>query len=431
MPKSKNHVSAYFCIFILFLTSMELWIAWHGREVFIDFFVGLCLLYLIIKNRIKLNFEQKNVITFLLLLLFAIIYKMANKNWAGIMGETFGYIFPVSLIIFLNDIDRVKCIRYIVKWFAILMVPAIITYFLCQTIGLPSLGTLKLHDNPYQEDWYLYKENYFFCTMYALRETMRFNGPFNEPGHLGMMSAFLLLADGFKFNKKSTWVIFLALLMTQSLSGYILAFVGFLFANYNNGTMKFKVMMPFLIFIIGGYLYATYYDAGNNFLNERILARLEYDEETGIEGNNRLRGDIHLYFLNMLSDRYLLFFGYDRDTIEQWASEGSRGTGLEMYIVAHGIVGAILSLSFYFVAFLYERPKKAAALYFAFVFLLLLQRSYCYWASWLICYLYGLTTWKMNTKKEITKRYRLYRKPHIFNELSGRGKRLVRLLEDN
>lgn len=385
---------------MLFLTSMDIWIAWDGRDIFINFFLWVLLLFLIKKNRIKLNYEQKNVaIFFSLFISYACLY-LVNLNVYGIIGRVFSYFLPVSLIIFLNDNDRIKCLRYIVKWFAMLMVPAIITYILCQTIGLPSLGTLKLHDSLYQADWYLYKKNYLFCTMYALKETVRFNGPFNEPGHLGMMSAFLLFADGFKFYKKSTWIILLALLMTLSLSGYVLAFMGFLLRKYNEGKVKIKWLIPFFIFIVGGYLYGTYYNDGDNIINERIISRFEYDEERGIVGNNRAMGDIHLYFLNMLSDPYLLLFGYDRETVFQWALEGSRGSGMEVFTVQHGIVGVLLSIFLYFVCFLYSQPKKTAMLFLIYMILILLQRSYWYWFSMLICYLYGLTSWTKTQKRK-------------------------------
>ena len=400
ISSNKNPVSVYFCIFILFLTSMELWIAWNGRSYYINFFVGLCLWILIKINCIKLIIGKKNVYLFIILLLSYVYLSLAHFSINGIVAGLLGYLFPVSLIIFLNDEDRVKCLGYIVKWFAILMIPAMITYLLCQTIGLPSLGTLKLSDNPYQPDSYLFKENYFFCTMYSLKETVRFNGPFNEPGHLGMMSAFLLFADGYKFNKSSTWVILLALLMTLSLSGYVLAFFGFLFVKYNRGKLQLKFIILFLLIFLFGYLFVTFYNGGDNIINERIVSRLEPDEERGIAGNNRVFGDIHLYYLDMFNDTRLVLFGYDRETIDWLASTGSRGTGMEMFMVANGVVGIFLSLSFYFFCFLFRKPKKAAALYFLFVFLLLLQRSYWFWFSWIICYLYGFNTWNRNQNQK-------------------------------
>lgn len=392
ITSNRNHVSVYFCIFILFLTSMQLWIAWDGRGTYIDIFVGLCLWILIKKNRIKLNIQKENVFLFVILLLSYVYLVMAGRNFAGIVGSLIGYVFPVSLILFLNGEEQVKCINYIVKWFAILMIPSMITFLLCQTIGLPSFGLLKWGDNSYLSDNYLFRENYIFCTI-PLKEAPRFNGPFNEPGHLGMMAAFLLFADCYKFNKRSTWIILLALLMTLSLSGYVLAFLGYLFVKYNRGEISLKFIVLFLLILLLGYLFVTFYNGGDNLINEKIVSRLEPDEENGIEGNNRVHGDIHLFFLNMFKDSRLLLFGYDRNTVDWLASTGSRGTGMEMYIVVHGVFGLFLSISFYLVCFLYRNPKKPAALYFLFVFLILLQRSYWYWFSMIICYLYGFTSW--------------------------------------
>lgn len=397
IASNKDHVAVYFCIFILFLTSMGIWVGWNGRSLYIDAFIGIVLWVLIKKKHIKLNKEKKYVII-LLSLFFSYAYlKFANVNVFGIIGGVISYIFPVTFLVLLNEDDKNKCLEYIVKWFTILMVPAMITYLLCQTVGLPSLGKLLVSDNPYQPLWYLYKENYFFCTMYALKETTRFNGPFNEPGHLGMMAAFLLFADGYNFKKKSTWIILLALLLTLSLSGYVLAFVGYMFTKYYQGKMKLKFIILFLMAVFVGYLFATFYNGGENAINERIVSRLEPDEEKGIEGNNRVFGNIHLYFLTMLNDTKLLLFGYDKETMDYLLSTGSRGTGMEMYMVSYGLVGVILSIFFYFVVYLYRNDKRAASLFLTFVILMLLQRSSWYWFSWVICYLYGLSSWAKNT----------------------------------
>jgi hypothetical protein len=371
---------------------MQLWIAWDGRGAYIDIFVGLCLWILIKKNRIKLNIQKKNVFLFVILLLSYVYLEMLDRNITGIVASIFGYILPVSLILFLNGEEQVKCLNYIVKWFAILMIPSMITYLLCQIIELPSFGTLKFGDNPNLPDLYLFRENYFFCTMF-LKEAARFNGPFNEPGHLGMMSAFLLFADCYKFNKRSTWIILLALLMTLSLSGYVLAFFGYLFVKYNRGEISLKFIVLFLLILLLGYLFVTFYNGGDNLINEKIVSRLEPDEENGIEGNNRVKGDIHFYFLTMFTNARLLLFGYDKETIDWLASTGSRGTGMEMYIVVHGVFGLFLSMSFYLICFLFRKPKKAAALFGLFMFMVLLQRSYWYWFAMIICYWYGFTSW--------------------------------------
>lgn len=404
----KSHNSVYFCIFILFLSSMQIWIAWNGRGAYIDIFASLCLWILIKINRVKLNIQKKNVFLFVILLLSYVYLEMLDKNTTGIVASIFGYILPVSLILFLNSEEQVRCLNYIVKWFAILMIPSIITFLLCQTIGLPSFGLLKWGDNSYSSDYYLFRENYIFCTI-PLKEVPRFNGPFNEPGHLGMMAAFLLFADGYNFKKKSTWVILLSLLMSLSLSGYVLGLVGYLFVKYDRRRIKLKFIVLFLMIILSSYFFTTFYNGGDNLINEKIVSRLELDDENGITGNNRVHGDIHLYFGNMFKDSRLLLFGYDRNTVDWLRSSGSGGTGMEMYIVVNGIFGFFLSISFYLVCFLYRNPKKPAALYFLFMFLLLLQRSYWYWFSIIICYLYGFTYWNRGLNQVKREKLRLWK----------------------
>ena len=62
---NKDHVAVYFCIFVLFLTSMELWIAWNGRAVYINAFIGFVLWALIWKEGIKLNTDNRNLVILL------------------------------------------------------------------------------------------------------------------------------------------------------------------------------------------------------------------------------------------------------------------------------------------------------------------------------------------------------------------------------
>ena len=228
------------------------------------------------------------------------------------------------------------------------MIPSIIAWLLFLSAGLPSIGQIwyttreSLH-----APWYLLRNNHVFLITYVLRETDRFNGYFIEPGHLGMMGAFLLYADGFDFKKKTSWVILV--LLTLSLSGYVLLFVGFLFAKYERKEISLKFVLFIGILILAVYLFGTFYNEGDNALNERILSRLEYDEERGIEGNNRAHGEIPLYFAKMFSDWHLILFGYDKGLILDLAEEGSRGTGMQYFMVCHGLIGVIFSFSPYLV----------------------------------------------------------------------------------
>lgn len=386
LGKSRKEPTAlYFCIFCQFVISMGMWIGWDGRKPYLQFFLFLLSIYFLYSNRVKLNSNVRNVLTWLT---FSFAYICV---YGFSIGSLLFLCFPAYIIILLNDEDRIRCFKYIFKWFAMLMIPSIIAWLLFLSVGLPSIGQIWLTTgDTLQPLWYVLHNNHIFLTTYALRETERFNSYFIEPGHLGMMGAFLLYADGFDFKKKTSWVIFISVILTFSLAGYVLLFMGFLFAKYEKKEIGLKFVLFFGILILLVYLFGTFYNGGENFLNEKIFSRLEYDEERGIVGNNRARGEIPLYFAKMFSDWHLILFGYDYVFLKDLAEDGSRGTGMQYFMVCHGLIGVIFSFSSYLVYLLCTKNKKFAILLFIYIILLLLQRSYWHWYAWVICYIYGI-----------------------------------------
>ena len=367
---------------------MGLWIGWNDREKYINMIIGVFMLFLIKQNNIKLDLSKRNVIS----TIFAILgftYFSIRMEYFG-LSVPFSYFLPVSLIILLNSADKIRCVSYISRWFAYLIIPSVITYLLYQAIGLPSFGELLVSDNVDQPYEYTHRVNYlFYC--YADFYDIRFNGPFVEPGHLGMMSAFLLMVTGFNFRKWETWAIIIGILFTLSLSGYMLAVIGYLLYKFGEGKIKIKMVLSFLIFILIVVYIAFTYNNGDNLLFEFIISRLEPDEENGFSGNNRVFGQIDLFFAGLFTDFKLLLFGYDTDTIKYLSASGSRGTGLIMCMVKYGLFGTILGLLFYFIYGYYSNYRRKAFVLLLFVIITYWQRTYPFWFSWIICYVYGMT----------------------------------------
>ena len=391
--KNKEPIALYFCIFILFVTSMGLWIGWNGRGDYIYAVIGVFMFLFVRTNHVKLEYSKRNVIS-LIVVILCFTYIRINEKSLG-LRVPFIFYLPVSLLILLNEEDKIKCIPHIVRWFSYLLIPSIIVYLLYQTVGLPSLGEIQVSGNVDQPYEYTHRQNYiFYCYSDFGNYAIRFNGPFIEPGHLGMMSSFLLLASGYNFKKIETWIIILGILFTLSLSGYMLAFFGYLFYQFGNGRINVKFIIGVFFFVLIVLYVAFTYNDGDNLLFELIVSRLEPDEEKGFAGNNRVFGEIDLYFATMFTDTRLLLFGYDVETMQYLSASGSRGTGLVMEIVRHGIVGAVLSILFYFVyAFNGSRGKMTFA-FLAYVLMLYWQRTYPFWFAWIICYVYGLTCYE-------------------------------------
>ncbi len=377
---------------------MGLWIGWDGRSKYIYYATTVVMMALCLIKGIKFDFDKRKTVP-----LFFLLFAFSCFGDMGFGAGTFlGYLIPISIIVLLNENDQVRCLHYIVKWFAILMVPCIITYIIVQTTHISSFGQLIIRSQDYiTEPSYLYRKNYlFYC--YTDYMGIRFNGPFIEPGHVGMMSAFLLFADGFQLRQKETWILLIAITLTLSLAGFAFAAIAYLFNAIHNGSKKAaRYLTLFFIVAIPLYLFATYYNGGQNILNEMIVSRLAYDEEKGFVGNNRIFGQLDLYYLAMFTDSHLLLYGYDADEVEFLLEKGAGGIGFAMWMVQHGLLGTIGAYMFYLIFTLYSKNKKYALLAFFFFVLLFWQRSYPFWMSWVVCYVYGITNNRLIEKKVI------------------------------
>ena len=341
----------FFLIFLLFLLSMNIWIGWDGRSSYLLLGLSaLIVLTLFIDDTRHLKLSWGHFIPLFFLLL---AYTYVNTIT---FLTIFCYFIPYTIIILLREHEQVMCIRYISKWFAILMLPCIFTYFLVQFEYVPSLGHLWVNHDPSYPVSYIYRTNYIFY-VYSDYYNLRFNGPFIEAGHLGMMSAFLLMANGYDLKKKENIILLVTLLLTLSLAGYTLACIGYLFVCYIHGRVRLRWVLMLVAFISLIYFGGYYYNGGDNILNNMILSRLESDEEKGFSGNNRVGNEVMLYFYYMFSNQKLLLFGYGKEMYDWLLSQGHGGTGVYMWTVQYGVVGTIAAMMFYLSYVLANKQK--------------------------------------------------------------------------
>lgn len=391
----KSHKFLYALFFLSFIASMNCWIGWAGRSFYINLFVTICSFFYIKKKNIKMDYSLRNVIAFCL---FAIGQAFVIDNDSRFLNYL-NY-FQVLFIICLNDKDKVICINYIIKWMGWLLLISIVVYFLYFLIALPSLGKVQFSKVSYWvENGYGICDNYIFYIRSKFEGyAMRFNGPFLEPGQLGMVLAFILLICKFDINRKDVKIILLAILLTLSLAGYMLSLIAFFLVLLINNRINKTNLIFVLLAIVLVYCYGAYWNDGNNIINEKILSRLQADDENGFFGNNRSFGMIDVYFVNMWYDTKTLLYGYPKNTIEWLAENGSRGAGFVMWMVKYGLLGTIVSGIFYLYYMMTAENRKFAFLCFLFFVFMFWQRSYPFWTSWVICYVYGITWDKYNNR---------------------------------
>lgn len=388
-----------FIIFILFLVSMNHWIGWYYKNYF-SIFGGILLIAIVLRNNYLLDLSHRNILSSVLLY---IGYLIGAIGWRGnlldraLYTQIFSFAIPIFIMLCLRVSGKLLLLEQITKWFAWLMIPAILLYFITMFVDLPSLGIVKWRNEELQEKGYGVCYNYFFFLkpiyLDAGATIARFRGPFLEPGHLGTVCAFLLFANHHDYSKRDNKVIMFTLFLTLSLAGWLLWVIGFILCRYNQGRMKLKNIIVYIIILISFIVLVNLNSSGDNLVNNAIFSRLEYDSSKGISGNNRNNEYTDYLFSAMWTDSNLILNGYKDSYIEVLNTDFRTrvtGSGVVHFIVLRGLIGLFGALVFYiFYAFsaLNKRFAKFALLFFICCFI---QRCYFSWYAWILCYTWAI-----------------------------------------
>ena len=383
----KKSIKIYsFFIFILFLLSMEIWLGWGGRKTtMLTIFGGGALLVKIIYN-IRFSFSRRNLV--LVLLFYTAFLYLLNGGVAQIFTQIPSQLIPIICIVCIADEYKEQIMHYITKWYARLMVLSLLLYITASLFAIPGLGYLDFYSQSQSDFGYGTYINYLFYVKNI--DITRFNGPFLEPGYVGMIGAFLLFANRFDLKKKDNKIILLSVLLSMSLAGWMLAFIGYMLNLFYVGRIKVSRIVFSLLFIVSLISFAHLYNNGENVINERILSRLEYDSDNKFSGNNRNSPVITMLAMNVwTSDINVLLYGYPNKTFQQYNDYELIGSGFDHFLVHNGLLGVLLVFSFYIYTTSTAKDKKFAILFLVFILFSFWQRCYALWLSWIICFYYS------------------------------------------
>lgn len=297
--------------------------------------------------------------------------------------------FMVGLMLFcLKDEYKEYLLIWFSRLFSIIVCTSLIFYVIWLIFRYPPLFILN------QPFGYMPHQCFIFFIMPDSFLIPRFSGPFVEPGHLGMISAFLIFANKCDFkNRKYLIIILLGILFSLSLSGYVLLVAGLIL--FNSISIKKAVIFLLVLFSLT-YVTTNLWNDGDNFLSETIFNRLEYDEDKGIAGNNRTEAETDTYFSKMMNQNYLII-GEGNSYFREMYSKGIiGGAGYKLYMIQYGILGLFLVFLYYYIISL-KCPNKR----FAFSLLLLysisfLQRAYPGWMAWLFPFIMSMNHWNVS-----------------------------------
>lgn len=383
MNKVKGLSFYAFLVFILFLISMELWIGW-GRKPQL---MGACAIFAFLYGfGFKLYKIQGRYLIAILILYVTYFYISVEFSTRTFFTQIPSVLIPFFCVLCVRDIYKKRILDLITRWYAILMVPSAILYIVTSIVDLPSLGTIY-HVNLNYGGF----DNYLFYVGQNSGD-LRFNGPFLEPGHLGMIGSFILMANNFRINNRYIIIIIVSILLSLSLAGYMLAVVGYILCAYYKGEMKVSKVATIVFSLFMFILLAQTYNDGDNVINREVISRFESDEERGISGNNRASFTVMLLFEDVLEKRELLLYGYDKEYQRLNEDMFTKSNGMVFFIVKHGIIGLLVVFSFYvFLAFT-ANNRKYALLFLLFIFICFFQRTYYNWIPWILCYDYAIVS---------------------------------------
>lgn len=277
----RNSVNIYILGIVLVILRRSM--AYIGLAIFDSNFTIL-LFGLIFCVYFNSKYEQDqlgNYKYFVLLLLIGVVLRRRNSPM-DILNDI--VMFSPVLTFLLLPRNQVCTVLDSVKTIFVWIIGAsLVLYFMDMlSFHLPSLG--MVHYNQY--DMY----NYYFLYIFSLNYENRYCGICIEPGYYSLLLVSLLLVYQFNFRLKGTWIIFVALICTFSLGGYLLCLIGFVIQQLiiRGGVIKALKALSLVVVTISLIVYvALNYNQGDNALTEEILMRLVFDEDTGIVGNNR------------------------------------------------------------------------------------------------------------------------------------------------
>lgn len=197
----------------------------------------------------------------------------------------------------------------------------------------------------------------------------RFHSVFLEPGHLGMACLTLLYTQAGKWDTWRCRVLFLALLMTFSLAAYLCTIVMLFSVSW----MKGKAVIG-KILLLGGFVLtigiaATFYNRGDNLINQLIVSRVMLDENGEVVGNNRTTDLFTKEYEKAIASGDIIM----GKGIEAVAKFGGGNAGYRVFIYSYGMI-SVVSLVVLFFCLLRTSINKRACISF------LLLHCLSFWA---------------------------------------------------
>lgn len=341
------------------LYSLHPWFMWSIPNLYANITQFLVAIFYLLAARRLWDFNNSYKLLACFLLFITFFYRAlvdgGNLNFYIVNTMSAFTLIPIVLLKPQYQIDLLEKFQ---KLMTVLLFVSLL-FWILHLIGvnLPSTdisyGQVDRGYGAGDEDQYYFANYYFFLVnqtwmlrpLGAIPDFLRFSSVFLEPGYLAILIVFFLYINKFDFKSPRNYIYIAVIIATVSLAGFLMAFLAF-------GALKIKSIKQgvlglglLAVIVFSGAYFFKNYNGGDNFVNQGIIERLEFDESEGtISGYNRTSEDLDVYFAKFI---------WTSDVITGIGKDGRYGefadranVGYKAYIILYGLVGTMFFLIF-------------------------------------------------------------------------------------
>ena len=335
-----SRISLYLVSFIM-LCSMKPWFVWDNPAILYILIIFFILTRLPFARRIN---KKHCVLLILCFILYTVVDVPHINDAKRFVEYIFRHFICTSLVILLLSEEKASLVKIFINFYAGVLLFSTIIYVLV-ILGMPIYSYQVSINDPYYS--WGFSNSLFLILPITSFPFPRFQSIFLEPGHLGMISSLMLYMIRYNMRSWQGIIIFLSSLLSMSLAAYMLLFLGMVIYKLSFGNLLKTITFLLMILMTCTMAYNFF---PNSYFSQAILLRLEYDEDKGFKGNNRISEDFEYYYNNKFYKTEHVLLGIGGDNISTISGEGGNSS-YKVFIVQYGILGLVVLSVFFFVLY--------------------------------------------------------------------------------
>ena len=350
------------------LCSMKPWFVWDNPAILYILIIFFILTRLPFARRIN---KKHCVLLILCFILYTVVDVPHINDAKRFVEYIFRHFICTSLVILLLSEEKASLVKIFINFYAGVLLFSTIIYVLV-ILGMPIYSYQVSINDPYYS--WGFSNSLFLILPITSFPFPRFQSIFLEPGHLGMISSLMLYMIRYNMRSWQGIIIFLSSLLSMSLAAYMLLFLGMVIYKLSFGNLLKTITFLLMILMTCTMAYNLF---PNSYFSQAILLRLEYDEDKGFKGNNRISEDFEYYYNNKFYKTEHVLLGIGGDNISTISGEGGNSS-YKVFIVQYGILGLVVLSVFFFVIVWYSKSSFVRGLLLLYV-ASFWQRPYALW----------------------------------------------------